>query len=187
VLAQADALRLPAPLEGVKRLAELLRAGGRVALGQSSLLPEMFFAWDRRLERLVNDAVRQYYRDRYGVSERDVGAVRALLGLLRQAQLRNVRSHTFMIERVSPLSVCDASYLTEASFRNTWGERLRDYLEPHDFREIVAPVRSRRRGVRTSATRLSLPAELYPGGWRVMRNRSGATPHKRRPPPRWRG
>jgi SAM-dependent methyltransferase len=58
VLAQADALRLPlrpgsfdlvwsvntihhlrAPLEGVKRLAELLRAGGRVALVRAHCCP----------------------------------------------------------------------------------------------------------------------------------------------------
>jgi SAM-dependent methyltransferase len=31
-------------LAGVKLLATLLRAGGRIALGQSSLLPDMFFA-----------------------------------------------------------------------------------------------------------------------------------------------
>jgi ubiquinone/menaquinone biosynthesis C-methylase UbiE len=124
------------PVEGVERLARLLRRGGRVALGQSSLLPEMFFAWDARLERIVNEAVRQYYRDRYAASERELGAVRALVGVLRQARLNNVRSRTWMIERVSPLSADDETYLTEAIFKNTWGARLRAYMSAQDHEEL---------------------------------------------------
>jgi ubiquinone/menaquinone biosynthesis C-methylase UbiE len=155
LIAQADALRppLPAasfdlvwcvntlnhvrdPVRGIERLAGLLRSSGRLALGQSSLLPEMFFAWDARLERIVNEAVRQYYRNRYGASEREFGAVRALVGVLRQARLKNVRSRTLMIERVSPLSADDESYLTEAIFKNTWGERLRPYMSAQDYDEL---------------------------------------------------
>src|SRR5450631_4102923 len=95
------------PLAGVKCLAGLLRPGGRIAIGQSSLLPDMMFAWDARLERLTNEAVRQYYRDRYGLSETDLTAVRSLLGLLRRAKLHNVRTQTFMIERLAPLAAAD--------------------------------------------------------------------------------
>jgi ubiquinone/menaquinone biosynthesis C-methylase UbiE len=155
LVAQADALRAPLPaasfdlvwcvntinhvrdpVRAVERLAGLLRSSGRLALGQSSLLPEMFFAWDARLERIVNEAVRQYYRDRYGASEREFGAVRALVGVLRQARLKNVRSRTLMIERISPLSADDESYLTEAIFKNTWGERLRPYMSAQDYDEL---------------------------------------------------
>ncbi|HWW20635.1 MAG TPA: class I SAM-dependent methyltransferase [Steroidobacteraceae bacterium] len=155
LIAQADALRLPLraahfdlvwcvntlnhlrePVEAIRQWGTLLRNSGRIALGQSSLLPEMFFAWDARLERIVNDAVRQYYRERYGVSERELTAVRALLGVLRQAKLRNVWSRTFMIERISPLHAVDEIYLTEAIFRDTWGERLRPYLEACDYAEL---------------------------------------------------
>jgi SAM-dependent methyltransferase len=126
------------PLSGVERLAMLLRPGGRIALGQSSLLPEMFFAWDVRLERIVNDAVREYYRDRYGLEERDLVAVRALVGLLRRANLRAVQARTVLIERVSPLSALDSTYLLETIFRNTWGERLRPYMSRDDYRELSA-------------------------------------------------
>jgi SAM-dependent methyltransferase len=126
------------PLAGVRVLASLLRPGGRIALGQSSLLPEMFFAWDSRLERLTNEAVRCYYRNRYGVSERDLASTRAIVGLLRRAALHSVTVQTFIIERVSSLNSADEAYLLEAIFRGTWGERLRPYLSGEDYDELAA-------------------------------------------------
>jgi SAM-dependent methyltransferase len=125
------------PVYGVQTLATLLRPGGRLVLGQSSLVPDMYFAWDSRLERLTNEAVRQYYRDRYGLSEIDLTAVRSIVGVLRQAQLRHVTARTFMIERVSPLGSADEAYLCEAIFRDTWGERLRSYLPEEDFAALA--------------------------------------------------
>jgi SAM-dependent methyltransferase len=125
------------PLAGVKCLATLLRSGGRLALGQSALLPEMFFAWDGRLERLTNEAVRQYYRDRYRLEEHDLAGVRALLGWLRGAQLREVMVRTLVIERVAPLRAADQVYFLEAIFRGTWGERLRPYLSRDDYEELM--------------------------------------------------
>lgn len=124
------------PRAGVKLLASLLRPGGRIALGQSSLLPDMYFAWDSRLERLTNEAVRQYYRDRYGVEERDLTGVRAIVGLLRGAGLRDVEVRSVLIERLAPLGAADEAYLLEAIFRDTWGERLRPYLSTSDHEEL---------------------------------------------------
>jgi SAM-dependent methyltransferase len=126
------------PLAGVQVLANLLRPGGRIAVGQSSLLPEMFFAWDSRLERLTTEAVRQYYRDRYGLSERELADTRSIVGLLRRASLGNVRVQTLIVERVSPLNDADEAYLVEAIFRDTWGERLRPYLSGEDYDELTA-------------------------------------------------
>jgi SAM-dependent methyltransferase len=126
------------PLAGVAVLAGLVRPGGRIALGQSSLLPDMFFAWDSRLERLTTEAVRGYYRDRYGLSERDLADTRSIMGLLRRASLQSVTAQTFIIERVSPLNPADEAYLLEAIFRDTWGERLRPYLSGEDFDELTA-------------------------------------------------
>jgi SAM-dependent methyltransferase len=124
------------PLEGVRALAALLRPNGRIALGQSGLLPDMFFAWDQRLERLTNEAVRQYYRDRYGLDERDLTAVRSILGLLQRAQLRDVTARSVLIERVAPLSAAAEGYILEAIFRDTWGERLQPYLDPADYSQL---------------------------------------------------
>jgi SAM-dependent methyltransferase len=125
------------PLVGVQKLASLLRPGGRIALGQSSLLPDMYFAWDSRLERMTNEAVRQYYRERYGLSERDLTEIRSVVGLLYRAKLHNVTVQTFMIERVFPLRPTDEAYLLEVIFRDTWGERLRPYLSREDFDELA--------------------------------------------------
>jgi SAM-dependent methyltransferase len=125
------------PLAGVAVLASLLCPGGRIALGQSSLLPDMFFAWDSRLERLTTEAVRGYYRDRYGLSERDLADTRSIVGLLRRASLHSVTAQTFIIERVSPLNPADEAYLLEAMFRDTWGERLRPYLSGEDYDELT--------------------------------------------------
>ncbi|HVX04636.1 MAG TPA: class I SAM-dependent methyltransferase [Rhodanobacteraceae bacterium] len=122
---------------GVRTLARLLRAGGRVVLGQSSLVPDMYFAWDARLEARVNDAVRAYYRERYGRSECDFAAVRSLAGWLHAAGLRDVSARTRMIERTYPVTVADERYLLDCIFRGTWGERLRNYLEPDDFAELA--------------------------------------------------
>jgi SAM-dependent methyltransferase len=125
------------PVQGVIGLSTLLRPRGRIALGQSSLLPDMYFAWDSRLERVTNDAVRQYYRDRYGLAEHDLTAVRAIVGVLRRAELRNVTARTVMIERVSPVDTATERYLVDTIFRDTWGERLRPYLSGDDYAELV--------------------------------------------------
>jgi SAM-dependent methyltransferase len=125
------------PLRGIESLAALLKPAGRIALGQSSLVPDMYFAWDARLERLTNEAVRQYYRDRYALSERELADVRSVFGLMRRAKLSNVATRTVFIERVAPLGRSDEAYLVEAIFRDTWGERLRPYLRPEDHAELT--------------------------------------------------
>jgi SAM-dependent methyltransferase len=125
------------PVYATKHLATLLRPGGRIALGQSSLVPDMYFAWDSRLERLTNEAVRRYYRDRYGLEERDLASVRAIVGVLRDSRLKNISARTVMLERVSPLDAATESYLQEAIFRDTWGERLRPYMLNEDYDELA--------------------------------------------------
>jgi SAM-dependent methyltransferase len=121
------------PLAGARALAALLHPGGRLALGQSLLLPELIFAWDARLEREVTEACRRYYRERYGLNERDTAAIRALVGLLRAAGLRDVSARTSVIERVAPLDPTTEEYIREAVFRGAWGERVQPYLDPADW------------------------------------------------------
>jgi len=120
----------------VRSMTQLLRPDGRIVLGQSNFLPEMVFAWDARLERLTNEAVRCYYRERYGLEERDLTAIRALVGVLRGEGLHHVTAHTLTIERLSPLCSADRQYLLEAIFQATWGERLRPYLSGEDYAQL---------------------------------------------------
>lgn len=128
----------PDPLAALQRLAGWLRPGGRLAIGQSGFLPEMLFAWDMRLERAAVDAVRTHYRDKYRLDERRLTAVRANVGLLRQAGLVDVQARSFMIERIAPLDAATRDYLLEAQFRGTFGERLRPWMAAEDFAELQA-------------------------------------------------
>ncbi|MFL6602595.1 MAG: class I SAM-dependent methyltransferase [Steroidobacteraceae bacterium] len=121
------------PVETIRNLLPALRRGGQLAVAQSSFLPEMFFAWDSRLERLANEAVRQYYRDRYKLSEHELAGVRASVGWLRRANLQQVSARTFVVERIAPVNPRDEAYLVEAIFRGTWGERLKPYLSEDDY------------------------------------------------------
>ena len=125
------------PVAAIKQLASLLRAGGRIALGQSSLVPDMYFAWDQRLEHAVNEAVRTLLPGtlRLGGARSDRGA---LAGGHRAAarQLHQVQARTYMIERIAPLQVSDEAYLLETIFQNTWGQRLRPYLSEDDYQEL---------------------------------------------------
>jgi SAM-dependent methyltransferase len=124
------------PFATLLDLSSLLHNDGRIALGQSSLLLDMYFAWDSRLERLVNEAVRRYYRERYGLEERDLKAVRAVAGLFRGAGFRDIEVRTLTIERTFPVDASAEAYLLEAIFRNTWGERLRPFLSTEDYAEL---------------------------------------------------
>jgi SAM-dependent methyltransferase len=124
------------PAAGLAALGALLRPGGRIALGQSALLPEMYFAWDSRLERLTHEAVRRYYQRRYGIDERDLRSARNVLGWMQRACLRNISVRTVVMERVSPLRKADEAYLLEAIFRGTLGKRLRPYLPAEEFEAL---------------------------------------------------
>jgi ubiquinone/menaquinone biosynthesis C-methylase UbiE len=124
------------PAAGLLQLITLLRPGGCMAVVQSAILPEMVFAWDARLERKLTAAVRRYYQDRYGIDERDITAVRNLVGQVQRAGLINIQARTQLIERIAPLSASDCVYLLETVFRNTWGERLRPYMEATDYQQL---------------------------------------------------
>ena len=126
------------PVAGIQALAAKLRPGGRLVLGQSAFLPDMFFAWDARLEKEVMLACRQYYRDKYGLDERDTTAARNLFGWMRRAGLKNVTAATIIIERTAPLSAEDRQYFVEGVFQGYWAHRVQPYLTEADWRTLDA-------------------------------------------------
>ena len=126
------------PIEAVHRMTHVLRPHGIIALGQSAFLPEMMFAWDTRLEQEVTMACRRYYRDKYGLDERDLTATRNLIGVMLNAGLNIVRVQTFIIERWWPLSPADEAYFIECVFRGYWGDRVRRYLSNADWQMLQA-------------------------------------------------
>lgn len=120
------------PVSALRAMRAALRAGGRIVLAQSGLLPEMYFAWDAPLDDAVRRACHDSYRARYGLASNDTAGVRGLVGLIKRAGLRLGRTHTVAIERVQPLSPADREYLAETVFAGYWGERVKPYLpEPH--------------------------------------------------------
>ena len=126
------------PIDGLKRLADNLRPGGRLVLGQSAFLPDMFFAWDARLEKEVMLACRRYYRDKYGLDERDTTATRNLFGWMRQAGFSNVTAKTIVIERTAPLTEADQHYFVEGVFKGYWAHRVQPYLSEADWHTLEA-------------------------------------------------
>lgn len=124
------------PLEGVRALLHILRPGGLLVLGQSAFLPDMFFAWDARLEKEVMLACRAYFRKKYGLDERDTTGDRNLFGLMQRAGLCDLKVHTHVIERVAPLKKEDERYFVECVFKGYWGHRLRPFLTDTDWEEL---------------------------------------------------
>jgi SAM-dependent methyltransferase len=120
------------PVAALRSMRSALRAGGRIVLAQSGLLPEMYFAWDAPLDDAVRRACHDSYRARYGLATADTAGVRGLVGMVRRAGLRPGRTQTVTLERVQPLSDADRDYFAATVFEGYWDERLRSYLpEPY--------------------------------------------------------
>ncbi|HEY8520458.1 MAG TPA: methyltransferase domain-containing protein [Gammaproteobacteria bacterium] len=118
------------PAATVRALGGLLRAGGRLVVAQSGLLPEMFFAWDAALDDAVRSACHAHYRQRYGLAADDLASIRALVGWLRAAGFEAVTARTYVIERTQPLSPVDREYFQQAVFEGTWGAKVEPHLDP---------------------------------------------------------
>ena len=116
------------PVEALRKLGDSLRPGGRLALAQSGLLPDMFFAWDAPLEDAVRAACHRAYRDRYALALDDTAGVRGLVRLVQAAGFGSVRTRTYVVERVQPLAQADRDYLQHAIFEGAWGEKVLPYL-----------------------------------------------------------
>jgi SAM-dependent methyltransferase len=123
---------LRAPVEALIELRGLLRDGGRLALAQSGLLPDMFFAWDAPLEDAVRVACHRAYRERYGLELDDTAGVRGLVRIMRSAGFASVSTRTYVIERVQPLTDAARDYLRHAIFEGAWGEKVLPYLSPDE-------------------------------------------------------
>ncbi len=117
------------PVRVLQRLRARLSPGGRIAVAQSGLLPEMFFAWDAHLDDAVRRACHDYYRDRYGLSRKATAGIRGLVRILNEAGFADVATHTYAIERTQPLSDIDRAYFQHAVFEGLWGEKVLPYLD----------------------------------------------------------
>jgi SAM-dependent methyltransferase len=124
---------LAAPVDALRALRASLRGDGRIVLAQTGFLPEMFFAWDTHLDDAVRRACHAYYRERYSLEPGDTAALRGLPRLVQAAGLRLGRVRTYVIERLQPLSAADRAYFETSIFAETWGQRLKPYLQPAEW------------------------------------------------------
>jgi SAM-dependent methyltransferase len=120
------------PVEALVQLRGLLAEGGRLALAQSGLLPDMFFAWDAPLEDAVRAACHRAYRERYGLELDHTAGVRGLVRVMRSAGFASISTRTYVIERVQPLRDAARDYLRHAIFEGAWGEKVLPYLSPDE-------------------------------------------------------
>jgi SAM-dependent methyltransferase len=123
------------PVAACHELGGVVRQGGWLILGQSSLLPEMYFAWDYHLDARVRAACHAYYREKHGLADADTAASTRLLGVAHDAGLEVARVHTHVIERTSPLNSLDRQYFLEA-FQSYWGSKLRPFLDEDDWQQL---------------------------------------------------
>ena len=119
-------------IEALQELKRVLHGGGRLALAQSGLLPDMFFAWDAPLEDAVRAACHRAYRERYGLAPEDTAGVRGLVRLMRSSGFAAVATHTYVVERAQPLRAVDRDSLRHAFFEGVWGEIFIPYLSPDE-------------------------------------------------------
>ena len=124
---------LARPVDALIRLRATLRRGASLALAQSSFLPEMYFAWDARVEDQVRQACYRYYREKYGLSAAETAGTRRLVGMMLEAGYASVATRTYVIERVQPLSERDQEYFSGAVFEGYWGPKLKPYLAGDDW------------------------------------------------------
>lgn len=124
------------PVRALLALREILRPGGRVALCQSALLPDMVFAWDNELEWAVHAACRRYYREKYGLGDDHAVAWRRGFGWLREAGFERPRADTIVIERTAPLDDATRAYLEKALFADYWGPKIDVHLSAAQVRRL---------------------------------------------------
>jgi SAM-dependent methyltransferase len=124
------------PAAGLRTLASIVDPGGRVAIVQDLLLPEMVFPWDERLEQAVVQACRAHYRDRYGLDHRRISGHRNLVGWMLDAGLGAVEVRTMVAERIQPLAQADIDHLQHGLFEGYWGDRVRPYLDAEDWEAL---------------------------------------------------
>jgi len=124
------------PVAALRGVGRILRRRGRLVLAQSSLLPEMFFAWDYHLDARVRAACHAFYRDKLGLSEADTAGSTRVLGLVRDAGLELVTVRTHVIERFAPLRAEDRPYFIRY-FRDYWGTKLHPFLSPSDQETLL--------------------------------------------------
>jgi len=130
-----DALHhIPDTAGALKEFIRAMRPGGRIIIKESQVLPAMFLPGHPELERRLQRAEMEWSRHEAGertFQERRQGT----LASLREAGLSEVTLRTYIVQRRAPLDEVARSYIQRVVFERNWGRRLRDLLDPEDWRQ----------------------------------------------------
>jgi SAM-dependent methyltransferase len=130
-----DALHhIPDTAGALKEFIRAMRPGGRIIIKESQVLPAMFLPGHPELEWRLQRAEMEWSRHEAGertFQERRQGT----LASLREAGLSEVTLRTYIVQRRAPLDEVARSYIQRVVFERNWGRRLRDLLDPEDWRQ----------------------------------------------------
>jgi demethylmenaquinone methyltransferase/2-methoxy-6-polyprenyl-1,4-benzoquinol methylase len=118
----------------LREFARVVRPGGRIIIKESQVFSAMFLPGHPELERRIQIAeIRRTLDEGAGRSFQE--RRQTTPASLRAAGLDGVAMRTYTLERRAPLAAADRDYIQHTVFSRNWGDRLRELLDAHDWRE----------------------------------------------------
>ncbi|ODU02605.1 MAG: hypothetical protein ABS79_00110 [Planctomycetes bacterium SCN 63-9] len=130
---------LPDPLEAVRRLADVTKSGGYVAVLESDTIHHVILPWPVEIELSVRAAELQSLVDRKE-SHRKFYVGRELRRIFTDAGLVEFVQRSFAIDSLGPFEEDERTFFAE--YLKSLDEQIRDYLDPailDDFDRLVDP------------------------------------------------
>jgi SAM-dependent methyltransferase len=130
---------LPDPVDALRRMREVVRPGGLVAVLENDSLHHILLPWPVEVELAVRRAELRGFR-KESDRPRKFYIGRQLPGLFRAAGLANCQARTWATDRQAPLNRHERSFLER--YLLDLKERAVQYLEPHlleRFQGLVDP------------------------------------------------
>lgn len=117
----------------LKEFIRVVRPGGLVVVKESQVVPAMFLPGYPELERRLQAAEMEFHREEEG-GHSFVERRQRTRGSLFEVGLPAVAMRTYVIQRQAPLPDAAREYIQRVIFDRNWGERIRDRLDPEDWR-----------------------------------------------------
>ncbi|MEO6810854.1 MAG: class I SAM-dependent methyltransferase [Isosphaeraceae bacterium] len=124
---------LPDPVEALRRLAALVRPGGRVAVMENDSLHQVLLPWPIEVELTVRSAELMGFVDEAD-RPRKYYVARQLIEHFRAAGLENCQKRTWVSDRQAPLDPATRAFL--AHYLKNLRDRAAPHLEPSDLARI---------------------------------------------------
>jgi ubiquinone/menaquinone biosynthesis C-methylase UbiE len=126
-------ISLPDPAASLTEMARLVRSDGLVAILENDRLHEIQLPWPPQLEIALREAERRSEPDADAVEKPHAG--RYLESLMLDAGLQPVERHSLVIDRMTPLSTADETFLQ--AYFHALTERAGAELAPDHRRDLM--------------------------------------------------